>query len=169
MEYSGIDLLIIPEPVEIGVPQNPECTCKGGVEGFCQKDEQHQWVVQEVGEYVERSFYQNIDAVERAFGNSFFNTFGRAMDPCPQGNGANFTVGLNIAMRVSVEPDIGPTAGASNGKSSMPSDDMPFGPIDLNSFGSIDLVKCSPSNDSDDNGDGESQGATRGGEVKSEL
>ena len=95
--------------------------------------------------------------MERAFGNSFYDTFGRAMDPSPQGNGAKVTVGLNIAMRVSVERDT--AVGVSNEKSSMPLAEMPFGPVVVNSFegrefSSIDFVKCSPNSE---DSDGESQ------------
>ena len=139
-DCSSIDILITPQPGEIEIRRSPKCTCKEEEAGYCEKDEQEEWVVQEVEDYVIKSFQHNVEEVEKAFGNSFHRTFGRAL----QGNSAKVTVGLDIAMRVSVERE---TTGGTLEKS--PTPDSPEG----REFSSIDYVACSPKEDSDESED----------------
>ena len=98
-DCSSIDICITPQPGEIEIRSSPECTCKEEEAGYCEKDEQEEWVVQEVEEYVIKCFQDNVEEVEKAVRNSFHSTFGRAL----HGNSAKVTVGFDMAMKISVE------------------------------------------------------------------
>ena len=137
-DCSSIDILITPQPGKIEIRRSPKCTCKEEEAGYCEKDEQEEWVMQEVEDYVIKSFQHNVEEVEKAVGNSFHSTFGRAL----QGNSAKVTVGLDIAMKVSVEREL-------RGVEKNPTPDSPGG----REFSTIEFVPCSPMGDSDESED----------------
>ena len=98
-DCCSIDICITPQPGEIEIRSSPECTCKEEEAGYCEKDEQEEWLMQEIEEYVIKSFQDNVEEVEKAVRNSFKRTFGRAL----HGNSAKVTVGFDMTMKISVE------------------------------------------------------------------
>ena len=85
----------------------------------------------------DKSFQDNVEEVEKAVRNSFHSTFGRAL----HGNSAKVTVGIDMAMKISVEREPGDVV-----KCPMP--DSPWG----RELSTIEFVPCSPG-DSDESED----------------